>query len=148
MIHQQRDKEKTARRGETIGIVFAMQGVGAVVGSTFFLVLIYFSDQGDTECDINIRPGVNSAGVDRSALNAVWRSFYFIGLIFVVMVFLYRWLLVDEGKEGVKKMQARKANRSAAGKLTYRKIFGLYGTHVIATGGCWFLWDIAFYVRI
>jgi hypothetical protein len=38
-----RDHEKTARRGETIGFVFAMQGIGAVVGSVFLLVLIYFS---------------------------------------------------------------------------------------------------------
>jgi hypothetical protein len=44
-----RDQERTARRGETIGMVFAMQGIGAVVGSTFLLVLLYFSGQCRTE---------------------------------------------------------------------------------------------------
>jgi hypothetical protein len=36
---------KTAKRGETIAIVFAMQGVGAVVGSFFLFSLILFSGQ-------------------------------------------------------------------------------------------------------
>jgi MFS family permease len=40
-----REKERTARRGETIAIVFSMQGVGAVVGSVFLLILIYFGYQ-------------------------------------------------------------------------------------------------------
>jgi hypothetical protein len=40
-----RDNERTVRRGETIGLVFAMQGVGAVTGSIFLLVFIYFSGQ-------------------------------------------------------------------------------------------------------
>lgn len=38
-----RDHETTVRRGETIGIVFGMQGIGAVCGSIFLLVLLYFS---------------------------------------------------------------------------------------------------------
>jgi PHS family inorganic phosphate transporter-like MFS transporter len=40
-----REKERTARRGETIAIVFAMQGVGAVVGSLFVCILLYFGQQ-------------------------------------------------------------------------------------------------------
>jgi hypothetical protein len=44
-----RDHERTVRRGETIGIVFAMQGIGAVVGSIFLLVLLYFSGQYKTQ---------------------------------------------------------------------------------------------------
>jgi Sugar (and other) transporter len=44
-----RDHERTTRRGETIGFVFAMQGVGATVGSVFLLVLIYFSAQAKVE---------------------------------------------------------------------------------------------------
>ena len=42
-IRVMRDHERTARRGETIGLVFSMQGLGAVVGSVFVLVLLYFS---------------------------------------------------------------------------------------------------------
>src|SRR3569623_306500 len=39
------DKAQTARRGETIALVFAMQGVGAVMGSAYILFLLYFSGQ-------------------------------------------------------------------------------------------------------
>jgi len=38
-------KAQTARRGETISMVFAMQGMGAVVGSAYLLFLLYFSGQ-------------------------------------------------------------------------------------------------------
>jgi len=54
-----RDKERTARRGETIGLVFSMQGIGAVVGSFFLLVLIYFSQQTHTVCDIVVATPVS-----------------------------------------------------------------------------------------
>lgn len=37
------DMARTARRGETISLVFAMQGVGTVFGSAYLLFLIYFS---------------------------------------------------------------------------------------------------------
>jgi len=40
-----RDKARSVRRGETIALAFAMQGVGAVVGSIFLLSLIFFGDQ-------------------------------------------------------------------------------------------------------
>ena len=53
-----RDHERTARRGETIGFVFAMQGVGAVVGSIFLLVLLYFSGQNHVEWYVLIASNV------------------------------------------------------------------------------------------
>ena len=39
------ERKSTARRGETIAMAFAMQGVGATVGSLFCLILIYFAGQ-------------------------------------------------------------------------------------------------------
>ena len=117
-----------------------MQGIGAVVGSLFLIVLIYFSDQSYTECDL---PGSDSKGVNPVGLNTVWRSFLFIGLIFHTMVLLYRWLILEENEEGIKKLKQRKAKREK--KLTLRAIFGFYGTRVVGTAGCWFLWDVAFY---
>jgi MFS family permease len=42
------EQAKTARRGETIALIFTMQGVGAVFGSAILLALIYFSGQGRT----------------------------------------------------------------------------------------------------
>lgn len=35
-----KEREQTARRGETIALVFAQQGVGAAVGSAFLCALI------------------------------------------------------------------------------------------------------------
>ena len=137
-----RDHERTARRGETIGCVFAMQGVGAVTGSLFLIVLIYFAGEGRVECDQSVRPGANEAGVIELALSAVWRSFYFIGSIFVFMVLMYRFLIVEEG-EGLDKLKQRKMRRKK--KMTTGFIFKTYGLRLIGTGGSWLLWDVAFY---
>lgn len=137
-----RDHERTARRGETIGCVFAMQGVGAVTGSLFLIVLIYFAGEGRVECDQSVRPGANEAGVIELALSAVWRSFYFIGSIFVFMVLMYRFLIVEEG-EGLDKLKQRKMRRKK--KMTTGFIFKTYGLRLVGTGGSWLLWDVAFY---
>ena len=137
-----RDHERTARRGETIGCVFAMQGVGAVTGSLFLIILIYFAGEGRAECDRSVRPGANETGYMNLALSAVWRSFYFIGAIFVFMVLVYRFLIVDEG-EGHTTLQKRKERRSK--KLTYGMMFKTYGIRLIGTGGSWLVWDVAFY---
>ena len=104
-----KERERAARRGETIALVFAQQGVGAVVGSAFLCALIYFSDQSEANCEID---GHNPRGYSTEALDSVWRSFYFIGMIFVVMVLVYRGLVLEEG-DGHKRLMARKARRKA-----------------------------------
>ena len=58
------------------------------------------------------------------------------------MVLLYRYLLVQES-ESHSKIQKRKERRTK--KLTYPMIFRIYGLRMIATGGCWLVWDICFY---
>ena len=86
---------KTARRGETIALVFAMQGVGAVLGSLILLCLIYFSGQGRIDCE---RLSSNSTGNIPDALGGIWRAFYLIGLLFVSMLLLYRWLILGRSQ--------------------------------------------------
>ena len=102
-----REKERTVRRGETISLVFAMQGVGAVVGSLFVVCLLFFGRQGYVNCDI---PGHNAQGQGVDALDSIWRTFYFIGLIFVSMVLAYRGLVLEEGK-GHQRLISRKERR-------------------------------------
>ncbi len=97
-----RKRERTVRCRETIAMVFAMQGVGAVVGSIFLVCLIYFGNQKRSNCNIN---GVNPHGQSTKALDAIWRTFYFIGLIFFLMVLIYCGLVLKEG-EGHKKLLA------------------------------------------
>jgi hypothetical protein len=91
--------------------------------------------------DTNTRPGSNPVGVDSLALESVWRSFYFIGGIFVMMVLLYRYLLVNESEHST--IQKRKERRSK--QVTYSMIFKMYGLRLISTGGNWFVWDVTFY---
>jgi len=95
--------------------------VGAVTGSIFLLCLIYFGDQTTAECDV---VGHNPAGQDYEALDAIWRSFYFIGMIFVIMMLVYRALILEEG-DGHKRLLARKQRREA--KLSTFKILKFYG---------------------
>jgi hypothetical protein len=91
--------------------------------------------------DTHIRPGSNPDGVDSLALESVWRSFYFIGGLFVMMVFLYRYLLVTETEHST--IEKRKERRTKP--LTYSMIFKMYGLRLISTGGNWFFWDVTFY---
>lgn len=105
-----REKERSFRRGETISLVFAMQGIGTVVGSAFLLCLLYFGKQTHVRCEAAHNP----QGQSREALDAIWRTFYFIGVIFVVMVLVYRGLVLEEG-EGHQRLLARKKRRNAKG---------------------------------
>jgi len=134
------EKAKTARRGETISLVFAMQGVGAVVGSVFLLALIYFSNQTRVDCS---NPSSNSRGNDPNAVEGVWRGFYFVGLIFVLMLFVYRSLVLEES-EGYSTVLARKLRREAkygmsATKKLRQKTMRFYLPRLLGTGSNWFV---------
>jgi len=133
---------KSARRGETISIVFAMQGVGAVFGSLVLIALIYFGNQSAIECT---SAGNNSTGNGADALDGVWRSFYFIGFLQVLPLLIYR-SVVSEESETFAKVQARKQRRKAEhGNVFLSKILWFYAPRLLGTAGCWFLWDIGFY---
>ncbi|KAL7540554.1 hypothetical protein ACHAWF_006716 [Thalassiosira exigua] len=139
-----REKERSARRGETISLVFAMQGVGSVAGSLFLICFIYFGRQQHVRCDM---PGFNPKGQSKDALAAIWRSFYFVGGIFVAMVLIYRGLVHEEG-EGHQRLLARKERRQAklgGHRSSIWKILKFYAPRIMGTGGNWFLIDITFY---
>jgi MFS family permease len=136
---------RTARRGETIALVFAMQGVGAVFGSMILLSLILVSNQGRVDCD---HYTTNESGNDPNGLGAVWRTFYLFGLVFIIMLLLYRYLVLEEGK-GYIKVQERKKRREQKMGITgwagEFKLLRFYSRRLIGTGGCWFLTDVMFY---
>ncbi|EJK62548.1 hypothetical protein THAOC_16836, partial [Thalassiosira oceanica] len=150
-----KEKERSVRRGETITLVFAMQGktlsaatetlshinelgVGALVGSVFMLCLIYFAEQTGVECSSTN----NAKGSSPHALDAVWRVFYFIGGIFVSMLLVFRSLVLKEG-DGHKRILARKQRRQK--QMKARHVLRFYLPRLIGTAGNWFLTDIAFY---
>lgn len=135
---------KAVRRGETIGLAFAMQGVGSVVGSVFLLFLVYFSGQSRVECG-NLH--ANSAGVDPMATNAIWRSFFLIGGTFCMLLFLYRTLVVEEG-DGRAVLEARKKKREAKlgkGSTSQWKIMNFYGSRLVGASVCWGMVDFSYY---
>lgn len=134
---------KTARRGETIALVFAMQGLGAVFGSIVIICLVYFADQSFTDClDI----ASNSSGNDPKALDGIWRGFYFIGLCMILPLLLYRGLVQEEGGGRAKLLKRKERRAAKLGKknVTF-KILKFYSLRLIGTGGCWMMWDVAFY---
>eukprot|EP00986_Skeletonema_menzelii_P012868 scaffold7268_cov159-Skeletonema_menzelii.AAC.1 len=124
-------------------MAFAMQGVGAVIGSVFLLCLLFLSNQDKIDCSaVGHRP----SGYSDEALSSVWRTFYFIGFIFVAMVLIYRGLILDEGN-GHEKLVARKQRRleKLGESPSTWKLLKFYAPRLIGTGGAWFAWDIAFY---
>jgi MFS family permease len=127
-----RERERTGRRGETIAMVFAMQGIGAVVGSIFLVCLIYFGEQERTDCDTD---GYNPHGQSTEALSAIWRTFYFVGLISVLMVLMYRGLVLEEGK-GHKRLLARKERRrkNLDTEIVTSKSCGFMGVNLVEGG--------------
>lgn len=125
---------KSTRRGETLSMVFAMQGVGAVFGSLVLIALIYFGQQSTSQCSL---PARNSMGNEINALDGVWRSFYLIGLFQVLLLLLYRGV-VSEESETFAKVQARKKKRKEEhGKVFLSKILLFYAPRLIGTAGCW-----------
>jgi MFS family permease len=123
-----------------------MQGIGSVIGSMFLLAFIYFSNQTRADCS---SLAANSRGNDPSGVESVWRGFYFIGLIFVIMLFMYRSLVLEEG-EGYNIVLARRLRRQAkyeksAAKQLQRKAFQYYLPRLVGTGGNWFISNIVFY---
>jgi hypothetical protein len=125
------DLAKTVRRGETIGIAFSMQGIGSVAGSLVLLALIYFGQQSNTVCDMM---GSNSEGSVPMALDGVWRSFYFIGLLQVLCLFVERTLLATES-EDFSQVQRRQQRRNSS-VSTWRLIW-FYGPRLVGTAGNW-----------
>lgn len=125
-------KAQSARRGETITLVFAMQGIGAVAGSAYILFLVYFSGQTRTVCDEDAE-GLNSAGYNAAALNSVWRTFYLIGGTFVFLIVLYR-TLVEEEDSARQTLEERKERRKILGRKELSKwvIMKFYGPRMVS----------------
>jgi len=139
------DIAKTDRRGETIALVFSMQGVGAFVGSLFLVVLIAFGQQSKIDCN---SPASNSTGNNPMALNSIWRSFYFIGILMILFLIAYRFFVVEES-QSFEKVKKRRERRKERQKVIRQKstwsILWFYAPRLLGTAGNWFLWDIGFY---
>ena len=113
-------------------MAFTMQGVGSVAGSLVLIALIYFAQQSNTDCNA---PGSNSEGSVTVALDGVWRSFYFIGLLQVLCLFVERSLLATESDD-FSRVQRRQERRS--GSVSTWRILWFYGPRLMGTAGNWY----------
>lgn len=124
---------KAVRRGETITLALAMQGVGGTVGSAYLLFLVYFSGQMRVDCEDGEQGG--ESGIEAVAANTIWRSYYLMGGTFTLLLLLYRTLVVEEG-EGRAVLERRRAKREAKlgkGTASAWKIIKFYAPKIVGT---------------
>ncbi|PNW71997.1 hypothetical protein CHLRE_16g686750v5 [Chlamydomonas reinhardtii] len=124
------------RRGETVVLVFSMQGWGNVV---------------NTAVIIAIMAGFGQYGAPYSnhALEVTWRLSYAIGLIPLISILLYRIFRLRESAVWTKKREALQAMGGSEAKGVQWRKFGLlmyyYWHRNFGTAMSWFVWDFAFY---
>ncbi|GIL71055.1 hypothetical protein Vretifemale_1695 [Volvox reticuliferus] len=124
------------RRGETVVLVFSMQGWGNLV---------------NTAVIIAIMAGFQQYGpkYDSYALEVSWRLSYAIGLIPLISILLYRIFRLRESAVWQKKREALEAMGGNKAKGVQWRKFGLlmyYFWHRnFGTAMSWFVWDFAFY---
>ncbi|KXZ43854.1 hypothetical protein GPECTOR_79g133 [Gonium pectorale] len=124
------------RRGETVVLVFSMQGWGNLVNTAVIIAIMAGFHQ-------------YSAPYDNHALEVTWRLSYAIGLIPLIGIMLYRIFRLRESAVWQKKREALRAmGGDKASGVQWRK-FGLlmyyYWHRNFGTAMSWFVWDFAFY---
>ncbi|KAG2495268.1 hypothetical protein HYH03_006541 [Edaphochlamys debaryana] len=124
------------RRGETVVLVFSMQGVGNLVNTAVIIaILAGFGQYGPP--------------YDSYALEVTWRLSYAIGLIPLISILLYRIFRLRESAVWQKKREALKALGGTHGNAVQWRKFSLlmyyYWHRNLGTAASWFVWDFAFY---
>ncbi|KAG2435777.1 hypothetical protein HXX76_006973 [Chlamydomonas incerta] len=124
------------KRGETVVLVFSMQGWGNLVNTAVIIAIMAGYHQ-------------YSAPYDNHALEVTWRLSYAIGLIPLIGILLYRFFRLRESAVWTKKREALKAMGGSAAKGVQWRKFGLlmyyYWHRNFGTAMSWFVWDFAFY---
>ncbi|EFJ43350.1 proton/phosphate symporter [Volvox carteri f. nagariensis] len=124
------------RRGETVVLVFSMQGWGNLVNTAVIIAIMAGFHQ-------------YSKPYSTYALEVTWRLSYAIGLIPLIGIFLYRIFRLRESAVWQKKREALKAMGGDRAKGVQWRKFGLlmyyYWHRNFGTAMSWFVWDFAFY---
>lgn len=137
-------------RGRRVLLVFAMQGVGAVVADVVVLLLLVgfgfhlsspalSTDRDTVEANGSLLVACNgsSAGADVSwRAEAVWRLAYVLG-VFPPLFVLFQRLKLKETE------QYSKMTRKI--QIRWKVFLRKYWKSILAGGGCWMLWDAVFY---
>lgn len=122
------------KRGETVILVFAMQGWGNWFNTMILVVLL--AAFGETKAPYNTKQ-----------LGDVWRISYGIGLIPIIIMLVWRVFFLRESAVWVGKRRALRASGADTG-VNWTKtwmLIKLYWHRQLGTALSWFVWDFAFY---
>eukprot|EP00121_Abeoforma_whisleri_P014439 Awhi_evm1s13315 len=155
----------SSERGKEVALTFSLQGMGAVAGSLVVTILLVITNQSSPDCSES--SDTNEFGYDPRKLEIVWRVVYGIGSIMALMSLLHRFFCLKESEvwKDMKKKQHQRKKAQTGTKSTHdstilKKSFGYdldntwdlysvsiryYWPRLLATAGCWFLWDVCFY---
>ncbi|KAK9814173.1 hypothetical protein WJX72_001627 [[Myrmecia] bisecta] len=130
----QSQKAMVHRRGETVVLVFSMQGWGNLVNTLVILIcLLAWGQEGPT--------------YNAGRLDAVWRLSTGLGLI--PILFMLYWRIFRLRESSVWTGKREKLRKDGVGTaFTAEKLWALtavYWHRLVGTGMGWFVWDFAFY---
>ena len=128
-------KTLSKKRGETVVLVFSMQGWGNFVNTLVIAILLAIFGQ-------------TGAPYNEKSLEVVWRLSYALGLIPLVFIFCWRiWVLRESAVWEGKRKALKEIGR--AGRSEVHRKYGLllkyYWHRQFGTATSWFVWDFAFY---
>lgn len=128
------DRQLQFKRGETVILVFAMQGWGNWFNTMVLVVLLACFHE-------------NKAPYQTSHLNDVWRISYAIGLVPIITMLMWRIFFLRESAVWVGKRRALKATgvNSRLSLIKFWMWVKLYWHRQLGTALSWFVWDFAFY---
>eukprot|EP01127_Copromyxa_protea_P013098 TRINITY_DN3486_c0_g1_i3.p1 TRINITY_DN3486_c0_g1~~TRINITY_DN3486_c0_g1_i3.p1 ORF type:complete len:437 (-),score=50.34 TRINITY_DN3486_c0_g1_i3:138-1448(-) len=141
------EKGTNPKRGFGVTLTFAMQGVGAVFGSIVMVILLTAFNQGPPDC---LDPDTNVMGYNETSLEIIWRLIYAIGFGILFALSVYRIFFVKESESWMKHQGEGEQKKLEVYNIDnwwmkYYVAIKYFWPRLLATGGCWFLWDVAFY---
>ncbi|KAK4536548.1 hypothetical protein CDCA_CDCA09G2573 [Cyanidium caldarium] len=142
------ERARAARRGEAIGLAFAMQGFGVEIGSILLLIEFAIAKQNTPKAGLTN----NCAGYSTQALNWVWRSYYIIGAGLIACVLAYRFFILRENEVYISAKRRRDEQDVKEGLTQMQRLrnhyyysLSYYWPRLIATCLGWFINDVSFY---
>ncbi|KNC80244.1 hypothetical protein SARC_07397 [Sphaeroforma arctica JP610] len=137
-------------RGKDVGLTFSCQGIGAFAGSCVIVLLLVIVGENSPDC---LADDANAMGHSQKNLEIVWRVTYGLGVVIAAAVAIYRYFRLKEStvwqdakdRRNIKFLEGKYKIDLNNPIAQYKVAFTHYWSRIIATAGCWCLWDVAFY---
>lgn len=111
------DSELNDKRGKYISFMFSSQGIGNIVACCYFLFLLLV--------------------FKTFSLNIIWRTALVSGAIPPLLILIPRY----------KMNESNSYNNEKEKKVSIKKTIKIYWKNLIGTAGCWFCFDLVFYIH-